>query len=147
MRPHPEAADFAMTLRICLDAGIGGTNKLLCGDQEQSGQTFASSTIRDQKVVLDVDLARVYGVTTKRLNEQFRRNRERFPKDFAFQLTAEEFGALRSQIATLNETFAEEPIQSGRKLRPSKPRHGRYRKSSPVGVYRARRITGSKYFA
>jgi hypothetical protein len=46
-------------------------------------------TIRDRKVVLDVDLARVYGVTTKRLNEQFRRNRKRFPKDFAFQLTTQ----------------------------------------------------------
>jgi hypothetical protein len=47
-------------------------------------------TIREQKVVLDSDLAVVYGVTTKRLNEQFRRNRKRFPADFAFQLTAEE---------------------------------------------------------
>ena len=60
-------------------------------------------TIRDQRVVLDVDLAHVYGVTTKRLNEQFRRNRNRFPKDFAFQLTTGEFEFLRSQIATLNE--------------------------------------------
>jgi ORF6N domain len=60
-------------------------------------------TIRDQKVVLDVDLARVYAVPTKRLNEQFRRNRKRFPKDFAFQLTADEFESLRSQIATLDE--------------------------------------------
>ncbi len=59
-------------------------------------------TVRDQKVVLDADLALVYGVTTKRLNEQFRRNRKRFPKDFAFQLTAEEFESLRSQAATLN---------------------------------------------
>ncbi|HEY7001264.1 MAG TPA: ORF6N domain-containing protein [Candidatus Udaeobacter sp.] len=42
-------------------------------------------TIRGQKVVLDSDLAAVYGVTTKRLNEQFRRNRKRFPEDFAFQ--------------------------------------------------------------
>src|SRR5262249_36232242 len=60
-------------------------------------------TIRDQKVVLDSDLAAVYGVTTKRLNEQFRRNRKRFPEDFAFQLTADEFESLRSQIATLNQ--------------------------------------------
>lgn len=59
-------------------------------------------TIRDQKVVLDGDLALVYGVTTKRLNEQFRRNRKRFPNDFAFHLTAEEFESLRSQAATLN---------------------------------------------
>jgi hypothetical protein len=60
-------------------------------------------TVRDQKVVLDSDLAAVYGVTTKRLNEQLRRNRRRFPEDFAFQLTAEEFEALRSQFATLDE--------------------------------------------
>jgi ORF6N domain len=59
-------------------------------------------TIREQKVVLDGDLAAVYGVTTKRLNEQFRRNRKRFPEDFAFQLTADEFESLRSQIATLD---------------------------------------------
>ena len=59
-------------------------------------------TVHDQKVLLDADLARVYGVSTKRLNEQFRRNRKRFPKDFAFQLRAEEFESLRSQIATLN---------------------------------------------
>jgi ORF6N domain len=57
-------------------------------------------TLRAQKVVLDSDLARVYGVTTKRLNEQFRRNRKRFPKDFAFQLTTDEFESLRSQFAT-----------------------------------------------
>jgi hypothetical protein len=61
-------------------------------------------TIREQKVVLDSDPAAVYGVTTKRLNEQFRRNRKRFPEDFAFQLTAEEFDSLRSQIATLNRS-------------------------------------------
>jgi hypothetical protein len=61
-------------------------------------------TIRGQKVVLDSDLAAVYGVTTKRLNEQFRRNRKRFPEDFAFQLTVDEFESLRSQIATLNQS-------------------------------------------
>ena len=57
-------------------------------------------TIRDQKVVLDVDLAHVYGVTTKRLNEQFRRNRKRFPKDFAFQLTTREDDIMRSRSVT-----------------------------------------------
>jgi ORF6N domain. len=45
--------------------------------------------IRGQKVVLDKDLAGLYGVTTKRLNEQVKRNRERFPIDFMFQLTPE----------------------------------------------------------
>ena len=58
-------------------------------------------TIRGQKVILDVDLARIYGVTTKRLNEQVKRNAKRFPPDFLFQLTADEADSLRSQIATL----------------------------------------------
>jgi hypothetical protein len=57
--------------------------------------------IRGQKVLLDSDLALLYGVPTKRLNEQVRRNRERFPEDFLLQLTKEEAESLRSQIATL----------------------------------------------
>jgi ORF6N domain len=70
-------------------------------------------SIRGQKVVLDSDLAAVYGVTTKRLNEQFRRNRKRFPEDFAFQLTAEEFATLTSQVATLDEGgSSREPVRS-----------------------------------
>lgn len=55
--------------------------------------------IRGQKVMLDSDLADLYGVKTGRLNEQVRRNRERFPEDFMFQLTKEETVALRSQFA------------------------------------------------
>src|SRR5260221_9461178 len=50
--------------------------------------------IRGEKVMLDSDLAKLYGVTTKRLNEQVKRNRGRFPKDFMFQLTVEEIAAL-----------------------------------------------------
>jgi hypothetical protein len=57
--------------------------------------------IRGQRVILDADLARIYGVLTKRLNEQVRRNSKRFPPDFLFQLTAEEADSLRSRIATL----------------------------------------------
>lgn len=60
-------------------------------------------TAREMRVILDSDLAKIYGVTTKRLNEQFRRNRERFPQDFAFQISREEWKALRSQIATLEK--------------------------------------------
>ena len=56
--------------------------------------------IRGQRVMLDFDLARIYGVTTKWLKEQFRRNAERFPGDFAFELTYQELTYLRSQIAT-----------------------------------------------
>lgn len=59
------------------------------------------SQIRGEKVILDSDLARLYGVTTKRLNEQVKRNRERFPDDFMFRLTAKESADSRSQIATL----------------------------------------------
>ena len=55
--------------------------------------------IRGQRVMLDSDLAAIYGVSTMRLNEQFKRNRQRFPADFAFQLTSEEFANLISQIA------------------------------------------------
>jgi len=57
-------------------------------------------TIRGQKVILDGDLARIYGVEVKRLNEQVKRNRDRFPPDFAFQLTPHEAANLKSQIAT-----------------------------------------------
>ena len=58
--------------------------------------------IRGEKVILDVDLAVLYGVTTKRLNEQVRRNRDRFPGDFSFRLTNNEVAALRSHFATSN---------------------------------------------
>ena len=56
--------------------------------------------IRSQKVILDSDLAELYGVPVKRLNEQIKRNQDRFPQDFMFQLTAEEQQSLRSQNAT-----------------------------------------------
>ncbi len=56
--------------------------------------------LRGYKVLLDTQLAALYGVSTKRFNEQVRRNRRRFPGDFMFQLTAEESRALRSQFAT-----------------------------------------------
>jgi hypothetical protein len=56
--------------------------------------------IRGQRVMLDSDLAWIYGVQLKRLNEQVRRNQERFPQDFAFQLAPQEFTNLKSQFAT-----------------------------------------------
>ena len=58
--------------------------------------------IRGQQVMLDRDLAELYGVETRRLNEQVKRNIERFPEDFMFQLTKEEFENWKSQIATSN---------------------------------------------
>lgn len=59
--------------------------------------------IRGHKVMLDGDLAKLYGVPTKRLNEQVRRNIKRFPPDFMFQLTADEAKFLRSHFATLKK--------------------------------------------
>lgn len=58
--------------------------------------------VRGQRVLLDEDLARLYGVPTKRLNEAVKRNRRRFPADFMFRLSAKEAAALRSQSATSN---------------------------------------------
>ena len=60
-------------------------------------------TVRGKQVILDRDLARLYGVETKRLNQQVQRNIERFPEDFMFQLTKEEAESSRSLFATLNE--------------------------------------------
>src|SRR5215212_8772284 len=64
-------------------------------------------TIRGQRVILDFDLTLIYGVPTRRLNEQVKRNAKRFPADFLFQLTEKEAEGLmpnRSQIATASET-------------------------------------------
>ena len=61
-------------------------------------------TIRDRQVMLDQDLAALYGVETRRLNEQVRRNIERFPQDFMFQLSPTEFRDMRSQAATATDT-------------------------------------------
>ncbi len=59
--------------------------------------------IRGQKVIMDADLAMLYGVETRRLNEQVKRNFERFPEDFMFRLTAAEFENLKSHFATSSE--------------------------------------------
>src|SRR3989338_758870 len=58
--------------------------------------------IRDHRVLFDSDLARIYGVSTKQLNQQVKRNLQRFPEDFMFQLTEIEMESLRSRFATLN---------------------------------------------
>lgn len=68
--------------------------------------------VRGQKVMLDMDLAKLYEVPTKRLNEQVRRNERRFPVDFMFQLTVQEIESLRSQFAT---------------LKPGRGKHRKYR--------------------
>ena len=68
--------------------------------------------VRGLRVMLDSDLADLYGVSTTRLNEQVNRNRERFPSDFAFHLTQQEFTALMSQFAT------SKPGRGGRRKLP-----------------------------
>jgi hypothetical protein len=70
-------------------------------------------TLRDQRVMLDADLAALYGVPTKALVQAVKRNQVRFPGDFMFQLSAEEFSALRSQFVTSNA-----PGRGGRRTAP-----------------------------
>ena len=61
--------------------------------------------IRGQRVMLDSDLAQLYGVTTRQLNQQVSRNEERFPEDFAYRLTLQEFRDLKSQIVTSSSEY------------------------------------------
>ena len=71
--------------------------KLIASVEQIESRIFL---IRGQKVMLDADLAELYGVPTKALNQAIKRNAERFPDDFMFQLTVEEAANLRSQIVT-----------------------------------------------
>src|SRR5258707_890946 len=79
--------------------------------------------LRDQRVILDSDLALLYAVPTKRLNEQYRRNKHRFPQDFAFQLSGEEWAGLRSQNATLKPSSVKEDSIPYRTRKPTRGRH------------------------
>ena len=80
------------------------TPKLLSMPRRREAPVFSVESriffVRNRRVILDTDLAALYGVRVKRLNEQVKRNRERFPADFMFQLKAKEHQVLRSQIAT-----------------------------------------------
>ena len=80
--------------------------------------------IRGQRVILDTDLAAFYGETTKRFNQQVRRNLARFPADFMFQLDADEAQSLRLQFATLDVT--------DKASKDGKPGRGRYSKYLPM---------------
>jgi len=77
--------------------------------------TLRIATVRGQRVIVDADLAALYEVETKRLNEAVKRNLARFPSDFMFQLTTEELGALRSQFATSNDQTS---TRGGRRYSP-----------------------------
>ncbi len=82
-------------------------------------------SLRRRRVILDVDLARIYGVETKSLNRAIKRNESRFPEDFCFQLTEEEFEGLRFQIGTSNDGAPGES-RGGRRYRPyAFTEHGR----------------------
>ena len=95
---------FMMTSRIDTSAALG-----------VDGIAKSILVLRDQNVLLDRDLAALFGVTTKRLNEQVKRNLARFPIDFMFQLTAEEETALRSHFATSKKPAAS---RGGRRYLP-----------------------------
>jgi hypothetical protein len=82
---------------------------------------------RDEKVLLDFDLAHLYGVETKRLKEAVRRNAGRFPHDFMFELSSEEWASLRPQFASL---------KAGR---------GQHIKYPPYGFYRTRCCNAFRY--
>jgi len=87
--------------------------------------------IRGQRVLLDSDLAAIYGVPTFRFNEAIKRNRHRFPEDFMFQLTAKEAAALRSQIAILNGTAGEGLTPNSSQIAILKKGRGQHRKYRP----------------
>src|SRR5947208_9910609 len=79
---------------------LAGLDSVMSAKRQIDNVESAIYLIHGQRVMLDSDFAAIYQVTTKRLNEQLRRNHDRFPNDFAFQLTAEEFRYLKSQFAT-----------------------------------------------
>lgn len=80
--------------------------------------------LRGQRVLLDSDLAALYGVETRRLNEQVRRNYDRFPVDFIFELTSKEFTNLKSQSATSSWG---RPTQATARLHGTRRHHDRDR--------------------
>jgi hypothetical protein len=77
--------------------------------------TLRIASARGQRVIVDADLAALYGVETKRFNEAVKRNLAKFPADFMFTLSAEEFSVLRSQFATSND---QSPGRGGRRYAP-----------------------------
>ena len=79
-------------------------------------------SVRGEKVILDVDLARIYGVSTKRLNEQVKRNTRRFPTDFSFRLSKVETEQLIGQLARSEQSGDRSQIATG----PQKHRDPRF---------------------
>jgi len=100
------------------DSGMASKHKL--DSRKIDNVESAICLIRGQRVMFDSDLAAIYGVTTKRLNEQLKRNRTRFPEDFAFWLTVQELTNLKSQIATssLKAEFVTSRSHGGKRKLP-----------------------------
>ncbi len=87
-------------------------------------------TVRSQKIIVDTDLAELYGVPTKRLNEQVKRNADRFPEDFMFQLTTKEWQDLKSHIATSSlECGQKQEVTTKQPQIATTPSHGGRRKA------------------
>ena len=101
---------------ICLDQ----FDQIMSSHRKIANVESAIHLIRGRRVMLDSDLAVIYGVTAKRLNEQLKRNRLRFPDDFAFQLTVQEFTNLKSQFATssLRSQFVTSRSHDGKRKLP-----------------------------
>ncbi|MDQ5977954.1 MAG: hypothetical protein QG602_926 [Verrucomicrobiota bacterium] len=91
-----------------------------------AGRIFA---IRGQRVIFDTELAKLYGVQTIRFNQAVKRNAEKFPEDFRFQLTREEFVGLKSQLATTsaNQSDNEEDSTNSSRFVMSSKRGANYR--------------------
>ena len=85
--------------------------------------------VRDERVMLDSDLASIYGVETKALNRAVKRNRDRFPQDFAFQLSADEWQNLKYQIGTSSSGREDQSLRY--QIGTLKTRRGQHRKYLP----------------
>jgi len=101
---------------VCLLQGGELNVKKQLGNEQLEPLIFE---VRGQRVLLDADLARLYGVKTFRFNEAFKRNRHRFPEDFAFQLGASEFASLRSQFAISSSQPADLPRHNSSQIASS----------------------------
>src|SRR5438552_2313418 len=102
-RPALSEVERGLHFRILVST-IMGTKRQSNRSKTKVNKPIESAIliVRDTRIILDADLASVYGVTTKQLNQSVKRNLDRFPEDFAFQLRKEEHESLRSQSVTSN---------------------------------------------
>jgi hypothetical protein len=113
--------------------------KLITSVEQIESRIFV---IRGQKVMLDADLAELYGVETKALNRAVKRNFERFPEDFMFQFTPEEFVGLRYQFGTSNNPVGNTTGRGGRRHLPyAFTEHGAIMAASVLNSTRAIEIS------